>query len=205
LIGASTSFAGTATASPVRKRPSEYDSGDDSDTSSNESAFLEDPFKAVKSHTSVVSASTSFAGTATASPVRKRPSEFDSGDDSDTFSNDSAFLEDPFKAVKSHTSVVSASTSFAGGGSRYLSGFKQYFLDEAKMFPDDPVAKSVPSREEVTTVAGTPQQNNKVDCGVFTCYFANYVSAEQKMDFSASDMQHLRRRLTLDILRKAVD
>jgi len=147
----------------------------------------------------------SYSKSAILAPVRKRPSEYDSGDDSDTFSNDSAFLEDPFKAVKSHTSVVSASTSFAGGGSRYLSGFKQYFLDEAKKFPDDPVAKGVPSWEEVTTVAGTPQQNNKVDCGVFTCYFANYVSAEQKMDFSASDMPLLRRRLTLDILRKAVD
>ena len=95
--------------------------------------------------------------------------------------------------------------SMGGGGSRYLSGLKQYFLDEAKKFPDDPVAKSVPSWEEVPTVAGTPQQDNDVDCGVFTCYFANYVSAEQKMDFSASDMPLLRRRLTLDLLRKAVD
>ena len=98
----------------LRKRPLEYDSGDDSDTSSNDSAFLEDPFKAVKSHTSVVSASTSFAGTATAAPVRKRPSEYDSGDDSDTSRNNDALLEDSFKAVKSRTSVVSASTSFAG-------------------------------------------------------------------------------------------
>jgi Ulp1 family protease len=85
------------------------------------------------------------------------------------------------------------------------SGFKQYFLDEAKKFPDDPVAKSVPSWEEVPTVEGTPQQNNGVDCGVFTCYFANYVSAEEKMDFSARDIPLLRRRLTLDILKKAVE
>ena len=92
-----------------------------------------------------------------------------------------------------------------GEGRRYLSGLKQYFLDEAKKFPGDPVAKSVPSWEEVPTVEGTPQQNNGVDCGVFTCYFANYVSAEEKMDFSARDIPLLRRRLTLDILKKAVE
>jgi len=61
---------------------------------------------AVQSRTSVVPASTSFAGTATAAPARKRPSEYDSGDDSDTSSNDDALLEDPFKAVKSRTSVI---------------------------------------------------------------------------------------------------
>ena len=90
-------------------------SGDDSDTSSNNDALLEDPFKAVKSRTSVVSASTSFAGTATAAPVRKRPSEYDSGDDSDTSSNNDALLEDPFKAVKSRTSVIADTAAGESG------------------------------------------------------------------------------------------
>ena len=72
------SYSKSAFLAPVQKRSSEYDSGDDSDTSSNNDALLEDSFKAVKSRTSVVSASTSFAGTATAAPVRKRPSEYDS-------------------------------------------------------------------------------------------------------------------------------
>ena len=67
-MSASTLFAGTATASPVRKRPSEYDSGDDSDTSSNYSAFLEDPFKAVKSHTSVIADTA--AGESTSDPFK---------------------------------------------------------------------------------------------------------------------------------------
>lgn len=39
---------------------------------------------------------------------------------------------------------------------RYRAGLKQYFLDEAKKFPDDPVAKSVASWEEVPTLAWTP-------------------------------------------------
>lgn len=88
---------------------------------------------------------------------------------------------------------------------RYRAGLKQYFLDEAKKFPDDPVAKSVASWEEVPTLAWTPKQDNCIDCGVFTCYFANYVSANKAINFSAKDMPLFRRRLTLDILRQFVE
>ena len=49
-----------------------------------------------------------------------------------------------------------------------------------------------------------PQQENTVDCGVFTCYFANYISANATLDFSQEDIPVLRRRLTLDILRAEI-
>ena len=100
--------------------------------------------------------------------------------------------------------------SMGGGGQRYLNGLKQFFADEAKKYPGDPVAAGAASWAEVPTqvwvgsVCVTPQQNNFVDCGVFACYFANYISADKAMGFTAHDMPHFRRRLTLGILRKAV-
>ena len=54
-----------------------------------------------------------------------------------------------------------------------------------------------------TDVATTPQQENGSDCGVFTCVFANYLSLQLRLDFSAADMFYFRQRITLDILKKA--
>ena len=51
----------------------------------------------------------------------------------------------------------------------------------------------------------TPQQDNCDDCGVFTCIYANYVSADLPLGFTAADMPLFRKRITLDILRKKVD
>ena len=55
-----------------------------------------------------------------------------------------------------------------------------------------------------TDVATTPQQENGSDCGVFTCVFANYLSLQLRLDFSAADMFYFRQRITLDILKKAI-
>jgi len=49
-----------------------------------------------------------------------------------------------------------------------------------------------------------PRQKNNVDCGVFTCYFANYISANAALDFTQEDIPALRRRLTYDIIRKKI-
>ena len=51
----------------------------------------------------------------------------------------------------------------------------------------------------------TPQQANCDDCGVFTCIYANYVSADLPLGFTATDMPLFRKRITLDILRKKED
>ena len=51
----------------------------------------------------------------------------------------------------------------------------------------------------------TPQQANCDDCGVFTCIYANYVSADLPLGFTATDMPLFRKRIALDILRKKVD
>ena len=54
-------------------------------------------------------------------------------------------------------------------------------------------------------VEETPQQDNGVDCGVFSCTFANYLSRDLSLSFSASDMRTFRQRITLDLLRAQVD
>jgi len=56
----------------------------------------------------------------------------------------------------------------------------------------------------VGTAPGTPLQLNGVDCGVFMCYFANFVSAGVALNFSQADIPLFRRRMTIDILRKVV-
>jgi hypothetical protein len=55
------------------------------------------------------------------------------------------------------------------------------------------------------TAASTPRQLNGVDCGVFTSYFANFLSAGAPLRFSQADIPLFRRRMTLDILNKQVD
>ena len=97
-----------------------------------------------------------------------------------------------------------------GPGWRYLEGLKQFFVQEAQKHPGDPVAAGVANWAVVPTkvweggVCVTPQQCNGVDCGVFTCYFANYISAGKALAFAQHHIPLFRRRLTLDLLNKAV-
>jgi hypothetical protein len=67
------------------------------------------------------------------------------------------------------------------------------------------VAAGVAQWDIVLTQQSTPEQNSSYDCGVFTCYFANYVGASEPFEFSQDDIPLLRRRLALDLLREKVD
>jgi sentrin-specific protease 1 len=51
----------------------------------------------------------------------------------------------------------------------------------------------------------TPQQNNGLDCGVFSCMFSNYLSRDLDLRFSHADIPTFRARITLDLLRGEVD
>ena len=75
---------------------------------------------------------------------------------------------------------------------------------QAKKYPGDQVAQGAAEWAVAGNTVGTPEQDNLMDCGVFTCYFANYVSADKALAFGADDMPLFRRRLTLDILNMAV-
>ena len=54
------------------------------------------------------------------------------------------------------------------------------------------------------TATGTPQQLNEEDCGVFSCYFANFLSVGEPLNFTQDDIPLFRRRMTIDTLRKHV-
>jgi hypothetical protein len=43
------------------------------------------------------------------------------------------------------------------------------------------------------------------DCGVFTCYFANFVAVDAPLSFSQADLPLFRCRMTVDTLRKLVE
>ena len=100
--------------------------------------------------------------------------------------------------------------SLGGDGHKYLNGLKLYLLDEAKKFSGvTGVDQSLLDVANWEVVPGgkmlTPQQANCDDCGVFTCIYANYISADLPLGFTATDMPLFRKRITLDILRKKVD
>lgn len=46
----------------------------------------------------------------------------------------------------------------------------------------------------------TPQQNNGYDCGVFTCFFADFFSAGRELAFDQDDMPDLRLRLAARVV-----
>lgn len=56
--------------------------------------------------------------------------------------------------------------------------------------------------EVVEGSRSTPQQNNKNDCGVFSCTTANYLDLDLDLSFSAKHMDNFRRRMTLELLDK---
>ena len=47
---------------------------------------------------------------------------------------------------------------------------------------------------------GVPQQTNRYDCGVFTCFFADCLSAGRPFAFDQGDMPDLRLRLAARLL-----
>lgn len=49
-----------------------------------------------------------------------------------------------------------------------------------------------------------PKQGNTVDCGVFVCMYARYLSSVRVMDFSQADMNRFRAQLKSDLLKQEV-
>jgi hypothetical protein len=120
--------------------------------------------------------------------------------------------------------------SCGGSGKPYIDLLKRYLTDEVPVFVlgrlvvcvlnhalpishcalqmkkrnGDAAAADVATWTLVPTEMTTPRQDNGVDCGVFMCYFAKYVGADKPFDFTCKDIPELRRRLTLDILRRKI-
>ena len=43
-----------------------------------------------------------------------------------------------------------------------------------------------------------------LDCGVFMCKTADYISQDAQLDFTITDMNYLRRRMTVEIMNGRV-
>ena len=54
------------------------------------------------------------------------------------------------------------------------------------------------------TTRDTPKQTSSCDCGLFLAFSANYLSVGAPLNFSQDDMEHLRRRMTIDILHAKI-
>ncbi len=101
--------------------------------------------------------------------------------------------------------------SMGGPGLRFMRGLQAWLKDEAResklVRKDASVAHllDVENWTLTTTTEDTPLQDNGYDCGVFTCMFAKYISADLLLTFSCRDMPRFREEITWDLLRGSTD
>lgn len=103
--------------------------------------------------------------------------------------------------------------SMSGPGMRYINGMKLYLAEEAKKFRGT-VADDLLDMETWTLVPCrhrdehgnivTPQQDNCNDCGVFSCTICNLLSVDEELNFNASHMPTIRRRISMDLLNREI-
>jgi hypothetical protein len=93
--------------------------------------------------------------------------------------------------------------SFGGRGDRYTSGLKNWLHDEHQAKKgcewDDYGWEVVPSQKDV------PRQRNGVDCGVFSCMFASYLSEDLPFKFSQADMADIRLKLAWQLVHAQIE
>jgi len=89
--------------------------------------------------------------------------------------------------------------SMGGHGTAYLEGLLQYLKDEWR----DKKKCSRDDWDEWQLVGYTddiPQQQNGFDCGVFTCFFADFLSREMPLCFTQQHVTPYREHIALSIL-----
>jgi hypothetical protein len=92
--------------------------------------------------------------------------------------------------------------SLRGSNPGLMLNMRLYLKDEAKEYSETDLDLSGWIDFVPTTI---PQQLNGCDCGVFTCKFADYISAELPLEFSQTDMPYFRRRMALEIEKNTVE
>ncbi|XP_058810240.1 sentrin-specific protease 1-like [Phymastichus coffea] len=87
--------------------------------------------------------------------------------------------------------------SMGSPNDKCLRVLKQYLQDES-------IDKKKKSFEflgwNFECIKDIPKQMNGSDCGVFSCMFAEYVSANKKLDFTQEDMPYFRKKMIYEIL-----
>lgn len=78
---------------------------------------------------------------------------------------------------------------------------QRYLADEHKAKKGGKVLEGVEEWKLLTPESPVPQQRNGYDCGVFTCFFADYFSLDKPMTFEQDDMPDLRQRLAARVMK----
>ena len=90
--------------------------------------------------------------------------------------------------------------SLGSNGKRYLEVLFQYLQDEHL----DKKNTCLPDLEKwklVQTQPETPRQNNGYDCGIFACFFADFLSIDLPLTFDQSHIDRIRERVALSIMK----
>ena len=77
-----------------------------------------------------------------------------------------------------------------------LGNIKAYMYNSSVKLHDKDIAW-VFNTEIVRTV---PQQTNGIDCGIFTCQFAEHVAREASISFTQEDVPQIRRNMVWELM-----
>ncbi len=95
--------------------------------------------------------------------------------------------------------------SMGGSGRTYTSALLKYFSDEAKAKGKTDVNIQDWTVEYCNcgsnVVQNLPQQQNGTDCGMFSIYYADFLSDDLPFDFSQDDIPEFRRKVCAAILK----
>lgn len=88
--------------------------------------------------------------------------------------------------------------SMGGVNPKCLNALRQYLHDESLDKKKQPYDTSKWTLECVKDI---PQQMNGSDCGVFSCMFAEYITANKRLTFTQKDMPYFRNKMVYEILK----
>jgi sentrin-specific protease 1 len=88
--------------------------------------------------------------------------------------------------------------SMGAAGAECMADVLRYLADEHADKKNSPLDTSTWSTKSHRR--SCPQQLNTNDCGVFMSTLVNHLSVGAKLDFSQSDMEYYRKRITIDVL-----
>lgn len=87
----------------------------------------------------------------------------------------------------------------------FIPFLRRYVDDEHKAKKNGVALDDPDSWQLLQAKSAVPQQRNGYDCGVFTCFFADYFSAGKDLTFSQDDMPTLRLRLAARVVKADED
>jgi Ulp1 family protease len=101
--------------------------------------------------------------------------------------------------------------SMGRGGEKYLRALRDWFEQEAAYWTgqgrDMKELGDIDTWEVLGVPGGLPQQVDSSSCGVFVCYYANYITAGMDPHFQSSHVATtlMRKRISLDLLKGVID